>query len=385
VGAGDGVLLPVGAVLAQAGPLDAIDDQLQTQLVASVILLVVLIALWVAVVHGIARRIDDSAIWYQARKAASYTAAVITVVGLLWIWVGALRQLGTFFGLLSAGIAIALSDLLKNVAGWLYILIRRPYRVDDRIEIDGVRGDVIDIRMFRTTLLEIGNWVDADQSTGRIVHVPNGKVLTTDVFNATEGFGYLWHELPVKITFESDWRLAEQLFLDILNNIGGHTTEEAAIRIRRTARSYKIRYTHLTPTVYLSVRDSGVLLTGRVLVDTRRRRSMEQQIWRALLEAFEDEPGIELAYPTTRFVTGDPHARPEARQGLPASLDTGSPQSPGGPARTGGGPNVTGREVPAREVSGRDEGGPRDERQDDELDGGRTRASTHDARDVPRG
>jgi small-conductance mechanosensitive channel len=387
VGVGYELLLPAGTVLtqgtvsrqaaalAQAGPLDAIDEQLQTQLVASVILLVVLIALWVAVVHGIARRIDDSAIWYQARKAASYTAAVITVVGLLWIWVGALRQLGTFFGLLSAGVAIALSDLLKNVAGWLYILSRRPYRVDDRIEIDGVRGDVIDIRMFRTTLLEIGNWVDADQSTGRIVHVPNGKVLSTDVFNATEGFGYLWHELPVKITFESDWRLAEQLFLDILNNIGGHTTEEAAIRIRRTARSYKIRYTHLTPTVYLSVRDSGVLLTGRVLVDTRRRRSMEQQIWRALLEAFEDEPGIELAYPTTRFVTGDPHARPESRQGLPAGYDAGTRSSRADRGRTVGGPNVRGR----------DESGPRDERQDDQLDGGDRRATTHDARDVPRG
>jgi small-conductance mechanosensitive channel len=392
VGVGYELLLPAGtflaqgavsgqaAVLAQVGPFDAIDEQLRTQLVASVILLVVLIALWVAVVHGIARRIDDSAIWYQARKAASYTAAVITVVGLLWIWVGALRQLGTFFGLLSAGVAIALSDLLKNVAGWLYILVRRPYRVDDRIEIDGVRGDVIDIRMFRTTLLEIGNWVDADQSTGRIVHIPNGKVLSTDVFNATEGFGYLWHELPVKITFESDWRLAEQLFLDILNNIGGHTTEEAAIRIRRTARSYKIRYTHLTPTVYLSVRDSGVLLTGRVLVDTRRRRSMEQQIWRALLEAFEDEAGIELAYPTTRFVTGDPHARPESRQGLPAELDAGTRSSPAGRGRTVGGPDVRGRDV-----AGRDESGPRDERQDDELDGGDRRAATHDARDVPRG
>jgi hypothetical protein len=162
---------------------------------------------------------------------------------------------------------------------------------------------VIDIRMFRTTLLEIGNWVDADQSTGRIVHVPNGKVLTTDVFNATEGFGYLWHEIPVVITFESDWRRAEELVLESLLAVGGGTSEEAAIRIRRAARAYKIRYTHLTPTVYLTVRQSGVLLTGRLLVDTRRRRTVEQQIWRHLLEAFEAEPSIELAYPTTRFYT----------------------------------------------------------------------------------
>jgi small-conductance mechanosensitive channel len=358
--AGPGRALALGAeVLAVAGPLEVIDDELRYQLIASAILLVVVVALWMGVVHGITRRVDDSTVWYQARKAASYTAAVITLVALLWIWVGALRQLGTFFGLLSAGVAIALQDLLKNVAGWLYILTRRPFRVDDRIEIDGVRGDVIDVRMFRTTLLEIGNWVDADQSTGRIVHVPNGKVLTSELFNATEGFGYLWHELPVKITFESDWRLAERLFLDILTAMGAHTAEDAALRIRRAARSYKIRYTHFTPTVYLSVRDSGVLLTGRLLVDTRRRRSVEQQVWRALLEAFEQEPGIELAYPTTRFYLAD---QPPAR-----AVEAGPPWRRSGP------PSDDAPEAGER-------GGGLD--QDVGAEGLR---EGHDARDVPRG
>jgi small-conductance mechanosensitive channel len=291
------------------GPLEAIDDPLRTQLLASAVLLVGLAVLWALVVHGITRRVEDSTVWYQTRKAASYTVAVVALLGLLWIWVGALQQLGTFLGLAVAGIAIALSDLLRNIAGWLFILIRRPFRVDDRIEIDGVRGDVIDIRMFRTTLLEIGNWVDADQSTGRIVHVPNGKVLSTEVYNATEAFGYVWHELPVVITFESDWKRAEELFQEILIAVGGHTTEEAAIRIRRASRAYKIRYTHLTPTVYLSVRESGVLLTGRLLVDSRRRRAVEQQVWRALLDVFATEPSVALAYPTARIVVPDAGGR----------------------------------------------------------------------------
>jgi small-conductance mechanosensitive channel len=353
-------------LLAVETPLDAIDSRLQGQLTATVIYLAVLVALWVLVVHGITRRIDDATIWYQARKAASYTGAVLTVFGLVWIWVGALQQLGTFFGLLSAGIAIALSDLLKNVAGWFYILVRRPFRVDDRVEIDGVRGDVIDIRMFRTTLLEIGNWVDADQSTGRIVHVPNGKVLSTDVFNATEGFGYVWHEIPVVITFESDWRRAEELVLDALLAVGGGTSEEAAIRIRRASRAYKIRYTHLTPTVYLTVRQSGVLLTGRLLVDTRRRRTVEQQIWRHLLEAFETEPTIELAYPTTRFYTGA-----EVQAGKAAAVARGDdhdehplPSPPDAP-RSGRRPSTP----PATPAGTPPDAPPRQ----------------HDARDVPRG
>jgi small-conductance mechanosensitive channel len=343
------------ALVAVTTPLDAIDARLRTQLLASVLLVAGVVVLWFLVVHGITRRIDDATVWYQARKVASYTAAVLTIVGLLWIWVGALRQLGTFLGLLSAGVAIALSDLLKNIAGWLYILVRRPFRVDDRIEVGNVRGDVIDIRVFRTTLLEIGNWVDADQSTGRIVHIPNGKVLTEEVYNATEGFGYVWHEIPVVITFESDWRRAEELVLEALLAVGGGTSEEAAIRIRRASRAYKIRYTHLTPTVYLTVRQSGVLLTGRLLVDTRRRRTVEQQIWRHLLEAFEAEPAIELAYPTTRFYTaaevqaGKAAAAARSEEHDDAVAEAPSPRPPGGPTE-GGGPGGAARPHDARDV-----------------------------------
>jgi small-conductance mechanosensitive channel len=110
--------------------------------------------------------------------------------------------------------------------------------VDDRIEVDGVIGDVIDIRVFRTTVLEIGNWVDADQSTGRIVHVPNGKVFQDHIFNATEGFGYLWHEIPLHVTFESDWRRAEALMQAALDEAGAHTAEEATHRIHQASRFY---------------------------------------------------------------------------------------------------------------------------------------------------
>jgi small-conductance mechanosensitive channel len=117
-----------------------------------------------------------------------------TVIALLapaWIWIDAFNDLGTFLGLLSAGVAIALADVLKNMAGWMYIPSRRPFRVGDRIEIEGTRGDVVDIRLFCFSLMEIGNWVDAEQSTGRLVHVPNGSVFINQVANYTEGFQYI--------------------------------------------------------------------------------------------------------------------------------------------------------------------------------------------------
>ncbi len=273
---------------------------IQVQLVLSGLLLLALAGVWLGIVRGITRRVDDPTVWYPARKATSYAVVTIGFLGLSWIWIAALGDLATFFGLAAAGIAVALADVLRNIAGWVYIVVRRPYRVDDRIEIGTVAGDVIDIRVQRTTLLEIGNWVDADQSTGRIVHVPNGYVFTKQVFNFTEGFGYIWHEIPMLVTFESDPDVAEAVLLGALEEVGGHTPEQAEERIRAAARAYKIRYTHLTPTVYLTVKPGGILLTGRLLVEARRRRSVDQQVWRRVLAELREEPRVELTYPVSR-------------------------------------------------------------------------------------
>jgi small-conductance mechanosensitive channel len=278
----------------------------QAKVIVSTVLIAGLLLLRFVLARILARGIDDADTRYRSLKTLSYLVAAVAILSLGGLWFGALRDAATLLAVASAGLAIALSDVLMNFVGWIYITLRRPYHVDDRIEIDGVIGDIIDIRVFRTTVLEIGNWVDADQSTGRIVHIPNGKVFTHHVFNATEGFGYLWHELSFHVTFESDWRRAERLLQDALEEAGGHTIEDAAHRIEQASKHYKIRFTHLTPTVYISVRDRGVMLTGRILVDTRRRRSVDQQVSRSVLDAIAADPSVEFAYPTTRTHLRDP-------------------------------------------------------------------------------
>jgi small-conductance mechanosensitive channel len=278
----------------------------QLKAIQSTLVVLVLVLLRWVVLRIIHRRIQDPEVWYRARKIATYTVTLITVFFLLRIWLIQFENFATFLGLLSAGVAIALSDVLKNLAGWAYILARRPFRVGDRIEVGDNTGDVIDIRVFRFSILEIGNWVHADQSTGRIIHVPNGLVFTSPVANFTEGFGFIWHEIRFLITFESDWKRAEAAFAAILGEIAPGITGKAAERIKATAREYRIKYTHLTPAVYVSVEDSGVLLTGRVLVSVRQRRSVDQDIWKKLLEVIAADPSIELAYPTIRTVLQDP-------------------------------------------------------------------------------
>ncbi|MCK5643826.1 MAG: mechanosensitive ion channel, partial [Gammaproteobacteria bacterium] len=134
----------------------------------------VIAALWVIrllVMEIICRRSEDVRVRYAWRKISTYVAALFTVLFLGLLWSKTLRN-STFLGLLAAGVAIALKDIVANGAGWIFIVWRRPFSVGDRIQIGENAGDVIDIRLFEFTLLEIGNWVDADQSTGRIVHVP---------------------------------------------------------------------------------------------------------------------------------------------------------------------------------------------------------------------
>ncbi len=285
-----------------------IDTGNQAKIAASLIVIALVLIVRRLVIRYVASRVDDDQdgeAVYRARKVASYTSTVVLLLTLSFIWIDAFDNFGTYLGLLSAGIAIGLSDLLKNMAGWAYILSRRPLSVGDRIEVDGTQGDVVDIRLFRFSLMEVGNWVDAEQSTGRLVHVPNGILFTHKVANYTEGFSHIWEDLPVLITFESDYERAESILRRILAEQCPDVEATAGKRIRETARRYHIRIGALTPTVYLSVKDSGVLLTARYLTDARSRRGTAQNVWRSILEEFAMADNISLAYPTYRIVGGD--------------------------------------------------------------------------------
>ena len=266
--------------------------------------LTVILLLWAAywlVQLAVARRTEDVRIRYQWKKVTLYLVVSFAILGLVRIWVAGLGDLATYIGLVSAGLAIALKDLLVNLAGWLFILWRRPLEVGDRIEIGGVAGDVIDLRIFQFTIMEIGNWVHADQSTGRVIHIPNAEIFSKPLANSTKGFQYIWNEVPVLVTFESDWRRAKEILTRVVEEHAQHLSEAAAEQVKRASRKYMIFYSKLTPIVYTSVEDSGVLLTLRYLCEPRRRRSSTQALWEAILDAFAQCDDIDFAYPTQRF------------------------------------------------------------------------------------
>jgi small-conductance mechanosensitive channel len=280
------------------------------QVALIVAILAVLLVIRALIVRYVVRTVEDPKVWYRVRKTLNWVVTVLfvlTAVFALTLGGAGLASIVTYIGILSAGIAVALADMLRNLAGFFYITARRPFRVGDRVEIAGHAGDVVDVRAFRFSLLEIRNWVEADQSTGRIVHMPNGKILSEPLANFGAGFHWVWHEVAVLLTFESDWKRATALLEAILAEESPDVrSREAAEAIRRASKDYLISFTHLNPTVYLNVKDSGIQLTGRLLCDVRTRRGVTHRIWTALLEVIEAEASIELAYPTVRAFLADP-------------------------------------------------------------------------------
>lgn len=274
---------------------------IQYKIVYSLILLIVLWLIKKIFSRVIIERFESNNQKYQWNKSLRYTAGFTSIILLVSIWVGGLASLGTYLGLLSAGIAIALKDPLVNFSGWFFIIIRKPFKVGDRIQIENMIGDVIDIRIFQFSVIEIGNWVDAEQSTGRIIHVPNGILFTQRQANYTLGFEYIWNEIPVLVTFESDWQKAKKILTEIVEKNAIHLSKKAEEQIKKTASSFLIYYEKLTPIVYTTVKDSGVLLTMRYLCHTRMRRGSEQAIWENILIEFAKHNNIDFAYPTQRF------------------------------------------------------------------------------------
>ncbi len=281
-----------------------IGQAMQLRIMNTFVIILVLWLLRFIVRRIIYRQLEDVKARYVWVKTVTYVTVLLGLIMVGSVWFRGFKELGTYLGLLTAGLAIAMKDPLTNIAGWLFIIFRRSFSVGDRIQIGDKAGDVIDIRIFQFILLEIGNWVDADQSTGRVIYIPNGQVFTMPLANYSKGFQFIWDELKVLITFESDWKRAKELMIDIAKKHSEHLGKSAERRVKEASKKFMIFYKNLTPTVYTSVKDSGVQLAIRYLCEPKNRRGSQQAIWEEILDSFDQEKNIDFAYPTTRFYNG---------------------------------------------------------------------------------
>jgi small-conductance mechanosensitive channel len=250
----------------------------------------------------LARGIQESKTKYSLRKTFSIIYLVVFLVIILRIWVENAQTLLVSYGLIAAGVAVALQDFFKNFAGGIILFVAGIYRIGDRIEVNGQYGDVIDIGILYTTLMELGQWMGGDHETGRLTIIPNGYVLSGHVANYNKDNNFIWDELMVPITYESDWRAAVQLILAILKRETAETARQADKEIAILGDKYYLFKRSTEPSVYVAMTDNWISLKLRYIANFRKRSATKNKLTQLLLTEIEKADTINIASATYDIV-----------------------------------------------------------------------------------
>lgn len=262
------------------------------------------------------RRLTDSDSRYYARKLVTLAGWLAATLLITLVFRDRLGGLTVAIGVASAGIAFALQEVIGSIAGWIAISFGNFYAPGERVQLGGIRGDVIDIGILRTTLMELGEWVASDLYTGRVVRIANSFVFKQPVFNYSADFPFLWDEVRIPVQHDCDHRLARQLLEEVLLNV---CTEDLILDSRRAwqqlVRRYLLENASLQPTVTLMITDNWLEFTLRYLVDYKQRRSTRDRLAMGVLDAFANSGGaVTLGSKTLKLVEPDPldvRLRPE--------------------------------------------------------------------------
>lgn len=263
-------------------------------LAAAVAVAVRLVRRWVD------REIDDVNRRHKVRKTVGYTGVILVVLAGAALLAGRVASLAAVLGILAAGAAVALQDTAKNAVGWLYLSTRSGISPGARVEVDGVVGEVIDVGVMKTTILEVGHLVEGRQSSGRLASIPNAKFMSQAALYSPDYSPWAWHESSFLLTYESDWERGVALLEELGAELHDELEPAMLEGFRRLERSFAFKHGPLTPIVYVQALDSGVQLTLRFLTHIRRRRGSEDRLVRAVLREVERDPRLEIAYPTWR-------------------------------------------------------------------------------------
>lgn len=238
------------------------------------------------------KRVHTSITRYGLNKTLTFLQFAIAILLILAVWLPNTSTVFATYGFVAAAIAFAIQDLFKDLIGGIVIVLRNLYRVGDRVEVDGMVGDVIDIGLLYTTLLEVGGWGDSNQPTGRMIRMPNGKVITNNVCNYTADHAYLWDEVRFILTSDSHWQTADRVLREVLED----TTQQLSAGAMQELREQPDRYGFATQStesqVYLETTAGTLALVGRFPVEARQRPVVRDAITRAFLEQIAREKHI---------------------------------------------------------------------------------------------
>ncbi len=272
--------------------------------VATVIVAAIVVGVIVRAMQRVVRaRVVDNEMRYRASKLVAGVGYLVVLVVVVTEAAGRFSGFAVALGAASAGIAFALQEVIASFAGWLAVALGGFYRVGDRVQLGGIKGDVIDIGFIRTTIMETGGWVNGDLYNGRIVRVANSFVFKEPVFNYSGEFPFLWDEIVVPIKYGSDYAAARKILADAATKAVGDSLEPAKQRWAELVKSYRIENARIEPLVTMVANDNWVEFTLRYVVDHRARRLTKDILFTHILTAVESSDGrVGMASMTVHLV-----------------------------------------------------------------------------------
>jgi len=294
-------------LLLMAGLLSLANYWLQNAQLTKVIITIIVLVIIYMVFRQILNdkyilKIIDSQRRYYLSKSFYFIYLLVNFLAFWVIWVEDLQSLVLGFGLVAAAFTLSMQDVAKNFAGGLNIFINRIYRVGDRIEIGSKKGDVIDIDIFYTTIMETNEWVSADLPTGRLSIIPNSLVLSNITNNYTKDFEFLWDEISFPITYNSDWVAAKKLIFEVMGQETSTVEELATKGISHMERKYFLSSGAMNADVFVRLTDNWIELTARYVTPVRQRRTVRSRISEKILEGIEKAENIKIASETVDIV-----------------------------------------------------------------------------------
>lgn len=241
--------------------------------------------------NRVASHINNVEARYRTRKMVSFLGYLLIVVLVTTVYSKKLSGLTVALGVAGAGIAFALQEVITSFAGWLAIIFGSFYKTGDRVQVGGIKGDVIDIGVLRTTLMETGQWVNGDLYNGRIVLVANSFIFKEPVFNYSGDFKFLWDEIRVSVQYSSNAEKMRALLLDIANEVVGKYTTDSRSEWSAMLKKYMIENARTEPAVSMQITDTGLEFTLRYTVDYKFRRSTKDKIFTRILSEINGSGG----------------------------------------------------------------------------------------------
>ena len=280
-----------------------------TKLIFSLVVLVLTLVAQRATAKLLRSRIPDPSHVHTLRMLVRNTVLFVGAALILLVWLGMGSSFTVAMGILGAGIAFASQEVIGSFAGYINIVSGRLFRIGDRVRIGDVVGDVLDITLLRTTVMEIGEWVRADQYTGRVVSIANRVVFSDPVFNYTQHWQYLWDEITIPITYDSDWRHAGEIMLEHGVEYSSHLQAQAQGELAAMMKRLPVHETRVEPLLYVVMTDNWIEMTLRYVVETRQRREVSAGLHHELLQHFGAEENVTVASATVEIVGFPPLRR----------------------------------------------------------------------------